>query len=120
VDPRQTRVIEIDSEGRTTQPVPFPGVWSLEQRDGRARPIAARLDPQAASIEHVDASRIEAWWSPVGVWTRLSAERTVAQDSVRQESTWTLPLLLLALLFLVGESLWSRRSSPRPMVETAG
>ncbi|MFM7808998.1 MAG: hypothetical protein ACKPEA_13890 [Planctomycetota bacterium] len=112
-------VIEIDAEGRTTRPVPFPGLWSLEQRDGRARPIAARLDPQAASIEQVDASEIDAWWSPAGTWTRLNAEQVLTQDSMRQESAWTRPLLLLALLLLVGESLWSRRSSPRPAAGTA-
>jgi len=118
-DPRRSMVIEIDAEGRTTRPVPFPGLWSLEQRDGRVRPIAARLDPQAASIEQVDASEIDAWWSPAGSWTRLNAERALTQDSMRQESAWTQPLLLLALLLLVGESLWSRRSSPRPAAGTA-
>jgi len=118
-DPRRSMVIEIDAEGRTTRPVPFPGLWSLEQRDGRARPIAARLDPQAASIERVDASEIDKWWSPAGTWTRLNAEQVLTQDSMRQESAWTRPLLLLALLLLVGESLWSRRSSPRPAVGTA-
>jgi hypothetical protein len=118
-DPRRSMVIEIDAEGRTTRPVPFPGLWSLEQRDGRTRPIAARLDPQTASIEQVDASEIDAWWSPAGTWTRLNAEQVLTQDSMRQESAWTRPLLLLALLLLVGESLWSRRSSPRPAAGTA-
>jgi hypothetical protein len=109
--------MEIDAEGGTTQTVPFPGLWTLEQRDGRTRQIAARLDPQAASIERVDNSEVESWWAPVGAWSRLDAEQPVVNTTTRQDSAWTMPLLSLALLLLVTESLWSRRSSPRPTVE---
>lgn len=117
LDPRRTTVIEIDPEGRTTQVVPFPGLWALEQRDGRTRSIAARIDPEAASIERVDVSEIERWWSPIGVWSRLDAEEPVVDTTMQQHSSWTVPLLSLALLMLVTESLWSRRASPRPTVE---
>jgi hypothetical protein len=117
LDPRRTTVIEIDPEGRTTQAVPFPGLWALEQRDGRTRSIAARIDPEAASIERVDLSEIERWWSPIGVWSRLDAEEPVVDTTMQQDSSWTVPLLSLALLMLVTESLWSRRTSPRPTME---
>jgi hypothetical protein len=117
MDPRLPTVMEIDAEGGTTQTVPFPGLWTLEQRDGRTRQIAARLDPQAASIERVDNSEVESWWAPVGAWSRLDAEQPVVNTTTRQDSAWTMPLLSLALLLLVTESLWSRRSSPRPTVE---
>ena len=119
MDPQRQETIEIDPEGRTIETVPFPGLWTLEQRDGRARWIAARLDPAAASIEAVDASEIEAWWSPVGTWSRLDAVQTATDGPARQDSALTLPLLMIALLALVAESLWSRRSSPRPMTGTA-
>jgi hypothetical protein len=116
MDPQRPTVMEIDAEGRTTQVMPFPGLWTLEQRDGRTRPIAARLDPQAASIERVEIPEIESWWAPVGAWSRLDAERPATDTTMRQDSAWTMPLLSLALLLLVTESLWSRRSSPRPTV----
>lgn len=114
MDPQRQETIEIDPEGRTTQPIPFPGLWTLEQRDGRVRWIASRLDPSAARVERVDASEIEAWWSPVGTWTRLDSDRPATEEMERRDSALTLPLLVIALLALVVESLWSRRSSPRP------
>ena len=119
MDPQRQGTIEIDPEGRTIEAVPFPGLWALEQRDGRSRWIAARLDPAAAGIEAVDASEIEAWWSPVGTWSRLDSDQPATEGVVRQDSALTLPLLVIALLALVAESLWSRRSSPRPMTGTA-
>jgi hypothetical protein len=117
MDPQRKATIEIDNEGRTSRPIPFPGLWKLEQRDGRERWIATWLDPASTSIERVDSSEIEAWWSPVGSWSRTGSERPGPETMSRQEAAWTMPLLVIALLLLVAESLWSRRSSPRPPME---
>lgn len=112
--------IEVGADGRTTTPVPFPGIWKLEQRDGRARWIAVTLEQEAARIDPVSASELDAWSAPVGGMTRVD-------DAIRQErvpdarqSPWTIPMLLLALTLLVVESIWSRRPSPsRSVAEVA-
>jgi hypothetical protein len=113
MDPARATRIEIDADGRTTMPVPFPGLWMIERRDGQSRPVAIRVDPKAASIEPVPADRIEAWRSSIGRWRWIDEVEPGDAGTSASESPWTAPLLTLALTLLVSESLWSRRSSPR-------
>lgn len=114
-----TRVatLEIGSDGFTVGPIPSPGLWRVEQRDGRSRWVAVRLDPESTSIEAVDVAEIEAWRSALGKWSWADESPTTQVDADTQASRWTLPLLFLALALLVTESLWSRRASPRPNPE---
>jgi hypothetical protein len=109
--------IEIDAEGRTRQPIPAPGLWKVKQRDGRERWIAVRLDPVAASIERVDDASIEAWRRGVGSWRWLGDSSDA--DAVAQglDSPWTLPLLCVAMLCLLAESILSRFGSPRAQAD---
>lgn len=106
-------VIEIDADGRTTRAIPFPGLWKVEQRDGRQRFVAARLDPRSASIDRVESAAFEAWRSVLGPWAwcgEPAADDVEAPAS--DESPWAFPLLAAALVSLLAECAWSRRGSP--------
>jgi len=105
--------IEIDGEGRTTRPIPAPGLWKVEQRDGRRRLVAVRLDPAAASVERVEGAAFEAWRAALGPWT-WCGERASADERalVSDDSPFTFPLLAAALVTLLAECAWSRRGSP--------
>jgi hypothetical protein len=116
-DDARSTAIEIGAEGFTVLPIPAPGLWRVEQRDGKSRWVAVTLDPASASIEPVLASEIEAWRAVIGKWAWIDERDAVAGDIGPGESPWTMPLLVLALLLLVGESVWSRNSSPRPNPE---
>lgn len=112
--------VEIGPDGRTTSPVPFPGIWKLEQRDGRARWIAVTLDPEAARIDPVPASELDAWSAPVGGMQRIGSSIREERSPDAHQSPWTIPMLLLAVTLLAAESVMSRRSSPaRPVPEVA-
>lgn len=113
----RSTVIEVGPDGRTQAPIPAPGIWKIEQRDGRERWIAVRLDPESASVEPVGASEIEAWRSGVGTWRWIDEVSDPDRESPTGESRWTFPMMLTAIMLLVAESLWSRRSSPRPVAE---
>lgn len=105
--------IEIDGEGRTTRPIPAPGLWKVEQRDGRRRLVAVRLDPAAASVERVEGAAFEAWRAALGPWA-WCGERASADERalVSDDSPFTFPLLAAALVTLLAECAWSRRGSP--------
>lgn len=107
-------VIEIDGEGRTARAVPHPGLWKLEQRDGRQRWIAVRLDPRAASIDRVEPAAFEAWHRGLGAWSSQGEEGGESRaDAPATDSPWTIPLVGAALVALLSECAWSRRGSPR-------
>jgi len=105
--------IEIDEEGRTTTAISAPGLWKLKLRDGRERWLAVRLDPARASIEAVDMPSIEAWRKGVGNWNVLGETTSDASIPNHETSAWTLPLLMIAALCLLVETVWSRVGSPR-------
>lgn len=107
-------VIEIDAEGRTTRPIPSPGLWKVEQRDGRQRWIAVRIDPRATSIDRVEAAAFEAWRSAVGPWSWCGERAKPGDEAASLDaSPFTFPLLAAALVVMLAESVWSRRGSPR-------
>lgn len=106
-------VIEIDADGRTTRAIPSPGLWKVEQRDGRQRFIAARLQPGAASVDRVESEAFEAWRSALGPWSWCGEpSANDAEAPASDESPWAFPLLAVALVFLLAECAWSRRGSP--------
>lgn len=106
--------LEIDGEGRTMRPIPAPGLWKVEQRDGRRRWIAVRLDPRAASVDRVEPDAFEAWRAATGPWIWQGERVDTGTVPVEPDvSPWTFPLLATALVMLLAESGWSRRGSPR-------
>jgi len=51
----RSAVIEVGADGRTRVPIPFPGIWKIEQRDGRERWIAVRLYSGGGGVGPVGA-----------------------------------------------------------------
>jgi hypothetical protein len=96
------------------RPIPAPGLWKVEQRDGRRRWIAVRLDPRAASVDRVEPDAFEAWRAATGPWIWQGERVDTGTVPVEPDvSPWTFPLLATALVMLLAESGWSRRGSPR-------
>jgi hypothetical protein len=106
-------VLALDEQGESTEPIERAGLWTLQPVRGESMQIAARLDPEAASIETVSGERISAWSTVLGMMRPVDTIPTEPAPSTSRSSPWTWPLLVAGLVLLTLESAWSRRGSPR-------